>query len=328
MCEKHLLFGPKNAILYVEKKKLTVQEVCCMKKIKGSIVALVTPFNADGSADLGRLRELVDWHVANHTDGILVLGTTGETASTTLDEDIKTVETVISQVNHRVPVIAGAGSNSSEMQKHKSVLYSEMGADALLCISPYYVKTNEEGMYRHFMMSADAASAPIILYNVPGRTGCKISPDVVRRLSVHPNVMGIKEASGDMSYAMKIARYLSDDFVMYSGNDDITVPLLSVGASGVISVWANIMPQEVHDMVADWFAGRQGKALAEQLRCLDLINGLFMEVNPIPVKEAMNLMGLKAGVFRMPMYPMTDEHRAKLAKLMREVGLPVREDAE
>ena len=255
-----------------------------------------------------------------------MLGTTGETASTTLEEDVKTVETVISQVNRRVPVIAGAGSNSSEMQKHKSVLYSEMGADALLCISPYYVKTNEEGMYRHFAMSADAATAPIILYNVPGRTGCKISPDVVRRLSVHPNVMGIKEASGDMSYAMKIARYLSDDFAMYCGNDDITVPLLSVGASGVISVWANIMPQEVHDMVADWLAGRRDKALAEQLRCLDLINGLFMEVNPIPVKEAMNLMGLKAGSFRMPMYPMAPENRAKLAKLMREVGLPVRED--
>ena len=297
-----------------------------MKKITGSVVALVTPFNTDGSVDLGRLRELVDWHIANHTDGILVLGTTGETASTTLEEDIKTVETVISQVNRRVPVIAGAGSNSSEMQKHKSVLYSEMGADALLCISPYYVKTNEEGMYRHFAMSADAAAAPIILYNVPGRTGCKISPEVVRRLSVHPNVMGIKEASGDMSYAMKIARYLSDDFAMYCGNDDITVPLLSVGASGVISVWANIMPQEVHDMVADWFAGRRDKALAEQLRCLDLINGLFMEVNPIPVKEAMNLMGLKAGSFRMPMYPMAPENRAKLAKLMREVGLPVRED--
>lgn len=298
-----------------------------MKKITGSVVALVTPFNTDGSVDLGRLRELVDWHIANHTDGILVLGTTGETASTTLEEDVKTVETVISQVNRRVPVIAGAGSNSSEMQKHKSVLYSEMGADALLCISPYYVKTNEEGMYRHFAMSADAATAPIILYNVPGRTGCKISPDVVRRLSVHPNVMGIKEASGDMSYAMKIARYLSDDFAMYCGNDDITVPLLSVGASGVISVWANIMPQEVHDMVADWFAGRRDKALAEQLRCLDLVNGLFMEVNPIPVKEAMNLMGLKAGSFRMPMYPMAPENRAKLAKLMREVGLPVREDA-
>ncbi len=299
-----------------------------MKKITGSIVALVTPFRADGAADYDRLRELVDWHIASGTDAILVLGTTGETASTTLEEDIKTVECVIGQVNGRVPVIAGAGSNSSETQKQKSVIYSQLGADALLCISPYYVKTNEEGMYRHFMMSADAASAPIILYNVPGRTGCKISPEVVRRLSVHPNVMGIKEASGDMSYAMKIARYLSDDFVMYSGNDDITIPLLSVGASGVISVWANIMPRQVHDMVANWLAGHHDKALAEQLRCLDLINGLFMEVNPIPVKEAMNLMGLKAGAFRMPMYPMTAEHRAALAKLLREVGLPVQEAAE
>lgn len=298
-----------------------------MKHIKGSIVALVTPFNADGSADLGRLRALVDWHIENQTDAILVLGTTGETASTTLDEDIVTAQTVIDQAAGRVPVIAGSGSNSSEMQRHKSVLYSEMGADALLCISPYYVKTNEEGMYRHFMMSADAASAPIILYNVPGRTGCKISPEVVRRLSTHPNVMGVKEASGDMSYAMKIARYLSDDFVMYSGNDDITVPLLSIGASGVISVWANIMPRQVHDMVAHWFAGRQEDALAEQLRCLDLINGLFMEVNPIPVKEAMNLMGLQAGHFRMPMYPMAAENRKKLAALMREVGLPVIEEA-
>lgn len=297
-----------------------------MKKITGSIVALVTPFHRDGSADYGRLRELVDWHIENKTDAILVLGTTGETASTSLEEDIKTVTCVIDQVNGRIPVIAGSGSNSSEMQKHKSVIYSQLGADALLCISPYYVKTNEEGMYRHFMMSADAATAPIILYNVPGRTGCKISPEVVRRLSTHPNVMGIKEASGDMSYAMKIARYLSDDFVMYCGNDDITVPLLSVGASGVISVWANIMPREVHDMVTDYLEGRREQALQTQLRYLDLINALFMEVNPIPVKEAMNLMGLQAGAYRMPMYPMAPENRAKLAKIMREAGLPVRED--
>ena len=297
-----------------------------MKKITGSIVALVTPFHQDGSADYGRLRELVDWHIENKTDAILVLGTTGETASTSLEEDIKTVNCVIEQVNGRIPVIAGSGSNSSEMQKHKSVIYSQLGADALLCISPYYVKTNEEGMYRHFMMSADAASAPIILYNVPGRTGCKISPDVVRRLSTHPNVMGIKEASGDMAYAMKIARYLSDDFVMYCGNDDITVPLLSVGASGVISVWANIMPREVHDMVTDYLEGRHAQALRTQLRYLDLINALFMEVNPIPVKEAMNLMGLRAGAYRMPMYPMAPENRAKLAKIMREAGLPVQED--
>lgn len=298
-----------------------------MQRITGSIVALVTPFNQDGSTDFVRLRELVDWHIENKTDALLVLGTTGETASTSLEEDIKTLDCVLTQAAGRVPVIAGSGSNSSEMQKHKSVIYSEMGAAALLCISPYYVKTNEEGMYRHFMMSADAASAPIILYNVPGRTGCKISPEVVRRLSVHPNVMGIKEASGDMSYAMKVARYLSDDFVMYSGNDDITVPLLSVGASGVISVWANIMPREVHDMVMDYLEGREEQARRTQLRYLDLINALFMEVNPIPVKEAMNLMGLRAGSYRMPMYPMAPENRAKLAKIMREAGLPFREDA-
>lgn len=298
-----------------------------MKKITGSIVALVTPFNADGSVDHCRLREIVEWHVQNKTDAILALGTTGETASTTLEEDIKTFETVVDQVKGRIPVIAGSGSNSSEMQKQKSEIYTKMGAAALLCISPYYVKTNEEGMYRHFMLSADADSAPIILYNVPGRTGCKISPEVVRRLSKHPNVMGIKEASGDMGYAMKIARYLSDDFVMYCGNDDITIPLLSVGASGVISVWANIMPRETHDMVVDWLEGRHEKAVAAQLKYLDLINALFMEVNPIPVKEAMNLMGLKAGYYRMPLYPMAPENRAKLAAIMRAAGLPVQEDA-
>lgn len=297
-----------------------------MKKLQGSIVALVTPFNADGSVDHGRIRALVDWHIENKTDAILALGTTGETASTTLEEDIKTLETVISQAAGRVPVIAGSGSNSSDMQRHKSVVYSRMGADALLCISPYYVKSNEEGMYRHFMMSAEADVSPIILYNVPGRTGCRISPEVVRRLSSHPNVMGIKEASGDMGYAMKVARYLSDDFAMYCGNDDITVPLLSVGASGVISVWANIMPRECHDMVMDFLEGRQEKAVAAQLKYLDLINALFMEVNPIPVKEAMNLMGLKAGHYRMPMYPMAPENRAKLIKIMQAAGVKLQED--
>lgn len=294
-----------------------------MKLLTGSMVAIVTPFNADGSVDHGRLRELVNWHVDMGTDAIVALGTTGETASTTLEEDIKTLETVLLAADKRIPVVAGSGSNSSAMMQHKSEIYAQMGADALLCISPYYVKTNEEGMYRHFMMSADNASAPIILYNVPGRTGCKISKDVVRRLSTHPNVMGIKEASGDMSYAMEISRYLSDDFAMYSGNDDITVPLMSIGAKGVISVWANIMPTEVHNMVKDYLEGRHAEALKTQLRYLDLINGLFMEVNPIPVKEAMNLMGLKAGHYRMPLYPMADANRAKLIAIMKEAGLPV-----
>ena len=296
-----------------------------MKKLQGSIVALVRPFNADGSIDFDRIRALVDWHIDNKTDAILALGTTGETASTTLEEDIKTLEVVIDQVKGRVPVIAGSGSNCSDMQKEKSIIYSKMGADALLCISPYYVRANEEGMYRHFMMSADEDVAPIILYNVPGRTGCKISENVVRRLSTHPNVMGIKEASGDMSYVVKIARYLSDDFAMYCGNDDITIPLMSVGASGVISVWANIMPRECHDMIFDYLEGRREQAAATQLKYLELMNTLFIETNPIPVKEAMNLMGLQAGHFRMPMYPMAPENRAKLAAVMKAAGLPVLE---
>ena len=296
-----------------------------MKKLQGSIVALVRPFNADGSIDFDRIRALVDWHIDNKTDAILALGTTGETASTTLEEDIKTLEVVIDQVKGRVPVIAGSGSNCSDMQKEKSIIYSKMGADALLCISPYYVRANEEGMYRHFMMSADEDVAPIILYNIPGRTGCKISENVVRRLSTHPNVMGIKEASGDMSYVVKIARYLSDDFAMYCGNDDITIPLMSVGASGVISVWANVMPRECHDMIFDYLEGRREQAAATQLKYLELMNTLFIETNPIPVKEAMNLMGLEAGHFRMPMYPMAPENRAKLAAVMKAAGLPVLE---
>ena len=308
-----------------------------MKKLTGSIVALVTPFHEDGSVDFARLRELCDWHIANGTDAILALGTTGETASTSLEEDIKTLECVIDHVNGRVPVIAGAGSNSSEMQKHKSVIYSQMGASALLCISPYYVKTNEEGMYRHFMMSADAATAPIILYNVPGRTGCKISPiilysvksrtgvniepDTVKELSKHPNIIGIKEASGDIGYAMKVARYLSDDFTMYSGNDDITIPLMSLGASGVISVWANVMPRTVHDMVTDYLAGRHEKALQTQLRYLDLINALFMEVNPIPIKTALNLAGYEVGSLRLPLCAMSDGHLETLRRAMESAHL-------
>ena len=294
---------------------------------RGSGVALVTPMTPDG-IDFPALGRLIEWHIASGTDALVLCATTGEGATLTYAERAEIIERSVRQVNGRVPVIAGAGSNSSEMQKHKSVIYSQMGASALLCISPYYVKTNEEGMYRHFMMSADAATAPIILYNVPGRTGCKISPDVVRRLSVHPNVMAIKEASGDIGYAMKVARYLSDDFTMYSGNDDITIPLMSLGASGVISVWANVMPRTVHDMVTDYLAGRHEKALQTQLRYLDLINALFMEVNPIPVKTAMNLMGLQAGHFRMPMYPMAPENLGRLKRIMREAGLPVQEDAE
>ena len=191
------------------------------------------------------------------------------------------------RLRHRGP--AGPTPRKPSWKKSKNM--RPWGPDALLCITPYYIKANAEGMYRHFADVADAVDVPVILYNVPGRTGCSIPVETVARLARHPNICGIKEASGDISYAVKIARYLSDDFQMFCGNDDITLPLLSLGASGVISVWANIMPAACHQMVTDYLEGRREQALKAQLKYLDLINGLFTEVNPIPVKEAMNLMG-------------------------------------
>ena len=292
-------------------------------KLQGSIVALITPFHADGTVNFERLGEILDWHVAQGTDGILVLGTTGESSTMSHEEDDEVCRFAIDRVAGRVPVIAGSGSNSTGTQLEKSKKYARMGADALLCITPYYIKANAEGMYRHFADVADAVDVPVILYNVPGRTGCAIPEETVARLARHPNICGIKEASGDISYAARIARYLSDDFQMFCGNDDITLPLLSLGASGVISVWANIMPAACHQMVMDYLEGRREQARKAQLKYLDLINGLFMEVNPIPVKEAMNLMGMDVGGYRLPLCPMSSEHREKLAGIMRQAGLKI-----
>jgi len=288
--------------------------------ISGSIVALATPFREDGSVNFDQLGEWIEFQIANGTDGILVLGTTGESSTMSHEEDDAVCEFTLQKVAGRVKVIAGSGSNSTQTQLEKSQKYAAMGVDALLCISPYYNKANEEGMYRHFATVADQAEAPIILYNVPGRTSCSISPAVVGRLSQHPNIIGIKEASGDISYAVKIAKYLNDDFVMLSGNDDITVPLMSLGARGVISVWANIMPKECHEMVEHFLSGRLEEARKMQIQYLPVMNALFMEVNPIPVKEAMNLMGMNAGGYRLPLYPMTDAHREELAQVLREAG--------
>ena len=292
-----------------------------MFNVKGSIVALITPFHEDGSVNFEKLGEILEWHVANHTDAILVLGTTGESSTMTHEEDDAVVEYTLKTINGRIPVIAGSGSNSTQTAIDKSVKYDKMGADALLVISPYYNKTNAQGMIAHFTAVADAVNKPIIMYNVPGRTGCSISEDAIKVLSKHPNICGIKEASGSISYAAGIARYLSDDFVMYSGNDDMIVPLLSLGASGVISVWANIMPQESHDLVMNYLNGDTKKSLDLQLRYLDLIHALFYEVNPIPVKEAMNLMDMNVGGFRLPLYPMSEANKARLANAMKEAGL-------
>ena len=292
-----------------------------LKGLRGSIVALITPFNADGTVNFQKLRELTEWHIHNGTDAILTLGTTGESSTMTHEEDDETLRCVIESARGRVPVIAGTGSNCTETMLEKSLRAQRMGADGLLLITPYYNKANAEGMYRHFTTVADAVDIPCILYNVPGRTGCALSPAVVERLSKHPNIAGIKEASGDMSYAMKIAHCINDDFALWCGNDDITLPLLSIGGSGVISVWANIMPKECHNMVMDYLEGRQAQAVATALRYLPLMNGLFMEVNPIPAKEALNMMGWEVGPFRLPLCEMTEEHRAALRQLLDEAGL-------
>lgn len=289
--------------------------------LQGSIVAMITPFHEDGSVNFEVLTNLLERQIAGGTDAILTLGTTGEYSTMTHEEDASVVAHTIQVVNGRVPVIVGSGSNCTATQIEKSIEYQNMGADALLLISPYYNKANPEGMYRHFAETADAVHIPCILYNVPGRTGCSIPVSVVEKLAQHPNIAGIKEASGDMSYAMKIAHCIGPDFALYSGNDDITIPLMSIGGSGVISVYANVMPDMCHQIVADYLAGNQAQAVTNHLKYLKLMNDLFIEVNPIPVKAAMNMIGLNVGPMRLPLCEMSEEHQAVLRASLKEAGL-------
>ena len=269
-----------------------------INNLTGSIVALVTPFKDNGDIDFDALDRIVDFNLENGTDGILVLGTTGESSTMTDAEDVAVAQHVVNRVNGAIPIIGGAGSNSTMESLNKAKSLQMIGCDALLLITPYYNKSNEEGIYRHFTTVLDQMEIPSILYNIPGRTGCSISERNVARLCEHPKVMGIKEASGSISYATTVAQYLSDDFRMYSGNDDMVVPILSLGGSGVISVWANIRPQQVHDMVASYLANDYQTALRIQLDELELIHSLFCEVNPIPVKAALAKMGLITEAYR------------------------------
>lgn len=292
-----------------------------MFNIKGSIVALITPFHEDGSVNFEKLKELLEWHVEKKTDAILILGTTGESATMTHEEDDDVVQCAIETINGRIPVMVGSGSNCTRIAIEKSIEYADMGADALLVVSPYYNKANAQGMIQHFTAVADAVNKPIILYNIPGRTGCSISPQAIKVLSQHPNICGIKEASGSMSYVSQIAPYLNDNFTMYSGNDDMILPMLSMGGSGVISVLANILPEETHDMVMDYIHGEHQKALNATLKYMDVIHSLFIEVNPIPVKEALNIIGKEVGGYRLPLCEMAPENKAILEHDLHEVGL-------
>ena len=292
-----------------------------VRNLTGSIVALVTPFKENGEVDFPALDRLVDFHLANETDGILVLGTTGESSTMTDAEDVAVAQHVVNRVNGAIPIIGGAGSNATEESLNKAKSLQMIGCDALLLITPYYNKSNEEGIYRHFATVIDQVEIPSILYNIPGRTGCSISEANVMRLAEHPNVMGIKEASGSISYATSVARHLSPGFRMYSGNDDMIVPILSLGGSGVISVWANVQPKLCHDLVASYLGGDYQAALRMQLDGLDLVHALFCEVNPIPVKAALAMMGLIEETYRMPLYPMAATNRERVERVMREAGL-------
>jgi len=289
--------------------------------IKGSMVALVTPFTEDGSVNFKRVRELVEWHIQEGTDAVLVLGTTAETPTLTTEEEDEIVRIAIEQNAGRVPIVVGSGSNNTAKAIETSLKYEKMGADALLVISPYYNKANKQGMIQHFLAVADAVNTPIILYNVPARTGISISYEVLEAVCKHKNIVGIKEASGDMSLVSKFSKLIDDNFTIYSGNDDINVPLMSLGGGGVISVLANILPGVSHDMAAAALEGDFVKAREIQIKYMDLINALFIETNPIPVKEAMNMLGLEAGGYRLPLYPMEEKNRAVLKGELEKLGL-------
>lgn len=292
-----------------------------IRNLEGSIVALVTPFNEDGSIDFEALDKLIEFQIENDTDAILALGTTGESATMTDEEDCSVLKFVVDHVAGRIPVIAGSGSNSTATQTRKSLEYQKLGADGLLIITPYYNKSNEEGIYQHFKQTADACDIPSILYNIPGRTGCAISVNNVERLCEHPNIMGIKEASGNVSYAASIAHCLSDSFRMYSGEDAVTVPLMALGASGTISVWADIAPKTVAEMCHAYLNGDTQRATKIQVEGQPLIKALFGEVNPIPVKEALAQMGLIAANYRLPLCALSDGPKANLITAMKEAGL-------
>ena len=293
-----------------------------IRNLEGSIVALVTPFKKDGSVDFDALERLIDFHLQNGTDAILTLGTTGESATMTDDEDNSVVAAVVKHVAGRVPVIAGSGSNSTQTMLTKSLTYQGLGADGLLLITPYYNKSNEEGIYQHFKTVADAVDIPCILYNIPGRCSINMEGDTTLRLAHNcDNVVAIKEASGNISQVAKIAQLCGDELNIYSGNDDQVVPLLSLGGKGVISVVSNVKPELVHNCCKAWFEGDPKTACKLQLEILPLADALFCEVNPIPVKYAMNVLGWEAGSCRLPLVEPSDAHKEKIEQALAAEGL-------
>lgn len=287
----------------------------------GAGVAIVTPMNADGSINYDEFGRVIDFQVDNGTDAIIVCGTTGESATMTDEEHIECIRYCVDRVNKRIPVIAGTGSNDTRYAADLSKEAERLGADALLLVTPYYNKTSQRGLVAHFTAVADSVNIPIILYNVPSRTGVNIALDTYVTLSKHKNIVAVKEASGNISAIAKVIETCGDDLDVYSGNDDQIVPIMALGGKGVISVLSNIMPKETHQIAQLCLDNNVAEAAKMQLQYLELANNLFIDVNPIPVKEAMNLMGFKAGECRLPLLKMEQSKIDALAASMKKAGL-------
>lgn len=293
-----------------------------MYLFKGSGVALVTPFNKDGSIDYESLKNLIEFQIKNNTDAIIICGTTGESATLSYEEHNKLIEKCVEYVNGRTKVIAGTGSNCTKSAINLSKTAESIGVDGLLIVTPYYNKTTQNGLINHYTKIAQSVKAPIILYNVPSRTGCDLLPNTVKEIvNKNENVIGIKEASGSINRVTEIKELLKEKIDVYSGNDDQIVPILSMGGIGVISVLANILPNETHEMVMNYLNGNTEKSKEEQLKTLKLVKALFSEVNPIPIKKALEKMNLIKGYLREPLIEMEEEHAKTLIKEMKNYGI-------
>ena len=292
-----------------------------MSIFTGSGVAIVTPFLPNGAINYEKLDELIEYHIANKTDAIIICGTTGESSTLTEEEHMECIKFTIERVKNRIPVIAGTVSNATFTTIEMSKEAAEYGADGLLLVTPYYNKATQKGLVAHYKAVAKEVKVPIILYSVASRTGVNITPETVMELSKVENIVAIKEASGNISQVAKIMQMTDGKLDLYSGNDDQIVPLLSLGGKGVISVLANIAPEYTHNICQKFFEGDVKESCRMQLQALPLINKLFCEVNPIPVKTALNLMGREVGGLKMPLTPMEEEHKKELIEEMKKFGL-------
>ncbi len=293
-----------------------------MSVFTGAGVAIVTPMNADGSVNFESFRKLIEFQIENGTDAIIVCGTTGEASTLSHEEHLEVIKYCVDVVNKRVPVVAGTGSNCTSTAIYLSTEAEKLGADGLLVVSPYYNKATQNGLYAHFKAIADAVKIPVILYNIQGRTGVNMTPATIVRLCEDcENIVGVKEASGNISQVARIAALGKGKVDIYSGNDDQIIPIMSLGGKGVISVLSNVAPRQTHEICAKYLAGDVTEASQMQLDAIELIDALFCEVNPIPVKMALNFMGMEAGGLRLPLTEMESANAAKLKAAMEAYGI-------